>query len=307
MITVPPYPFFIYSGDALYRPGDFHRKRSGLECFDLLFVEYGSLYMKVENNAYHVKANHMLIMPSGKEHESYKVCDEKTCFHWLHFNPAGSFQISDTFNSDFITQHTLANKKNATEMLVLPVFKALAAMDASNVTQIMAGLESFRVNRYLQSSLTLKEGNYYTSLQRQKVFLDLLSYINLAEESLNSKEIAPMLMQYLQSNYTTKISLHDMAKIANCHPTHIIRCFNKRYGTTPAKALIHIRLQQAKRLLESTELSCEKIANEVGFSSSSYFSKAFREYYGVSPNEHRKGQRTPGEGEIYANTLFASS
>ena len=290
IINVPPYPFFIYSGDALYRPGDFHRKRSGLDCFDLLSVEYGSLYMKVENSNYHVKANDMLIIPPGKEHKSYKVCGEKTYFHWLHFNPAASFQISDTFNGDFITQHKLANKKNTADMLVLPVFQSLTAANASNVLHIMNGLESLRVNRYFQSSLTAKGGNYYTSLQQQMQFLDLLSYINLAKELSDSHEIAPMLMQYLQSNYAMKISLQDMAKIAHCHPTNIIRCFNKRYGATPAKALIHIRLQQAKKLLESTDLSCEKIAYEVGFSSASYFSKAFKEYCKISPKDHRKGQ-----------------
>jgi|GEM_PF-4586685 len=289
ILHVPPYPFFIYSGDALYRPGDFHRKRSSIDCFDLLLVEYGSLFLKVEDVSFHVKANNTLIVPPGMLHESYKVCDEKTCFHWLHFN-AASFQISDTFNSDLKTQHKLTNRKNDSEMLVLPVFQSLTDAAATSAIQIMTRLESLRINRYLQSSMISKGEADYTPLQQQKQFLDLLSYINLTEAPSRNQEIAPALMQYLQANYATDISLQDMAKIANCHPTHVIRCFKRGYGITPAKALMHIRLQQAKYLLKSTCLSCENIAYGVGFSSASYFSKLFKGCYEISPNDYRRRQ-----------------
>ena len=153
IFDIPPYPFFVYSGDALYRPGDCHRKRSGIDCFDLLFVEYGSLFMKVGDNYYHVKANDMLILPPGQTHEAYKVCDEKTYFHWLHFNSAGSFQFSNTYSSDIKNQRKMPNKKNYLETLVCPIFQSISDTNAANVTQIMTSLESLRINRYLQSSL----------------------------------------------------------------------------------------------------------------------------------------------------------
>ena len=287
IMDVPPYPFFVYSGDALYRPGDFHRKRSGIDCFDLLFVEYGSLYMKIEDNHFHVKASNALILLPGMMHEAYKVCDDKTYFHWLHFNTVSSYQISDTFNSDYKAQHMLASKKNYTGALVLPVFQSVSDADAAEMIQIMTRLESLSNNRYVQSSLLTKEESFYTPVQQQEQFMGLMSYITTPEEHSGSKEIAPKLMRYLQAHYAMDISLQDMAKVANCHPTHVIRCFNKRYGITPAKALMRIRLQQAKKLLESTDLSCEKIAYGVGFSSASYFSKMFKVHYDVPPHDYR--------------------
>ena len=290
IINVPPYPFFVYSGDALYRPGDFHRKRSGIECFDLLFVEYGSLFMKIEDNHYHVKANNALIVPPDTMHESYKVCDEKTYFHWLHFDVAGSFQISDTF-SNIKTQQVMSGRKNYTGTLVLPVFQSLSESDAAAVLPIMTRLESLSNNRYLQSSLFTKDGSFNTPLQQQEQFLNFISYITVPEEQHSNQEIAPMLMKYLQARYSTNITLQDMAKIANCHPTHVIRCFNKRYGVTPAKALMRIRLQQARRLLETTDLSCEKIAYEVGLSSASYFSRLFKKHYEITPNDCRSARQ----------------
>jgi transcriptional regulator GlxA family with amidase domain len=110
----------------------------------------------------------------------------------------------------------------------------------------------------------------------------------MIDEYSGNQGIASMLMHFLQTNYTTKISLQDMAKAANCHPTHVIRCFNKKYKTTPAKALMNIRLQQAKKLLKSTDLSCEEISYKVGVSSASYFSKLFKEHNKVTPQAYRK-------------------
>jgi len=290
IIDVPPYPFFVYSGDALYRPGDFHRKRSGIECFDLLFVEYGNLFMKIEDNSYHLKANSALIIPPGMMHESYRVCDEKTYFHWLHFNAASSYRISETFHNYIKSQHMLPGRKSYTGMMVLPVFQSLSEADAADVIQIMARLESLSNNRYVKSSLITKGDNLNTPLQQQEQFLNLISFFALPEESSGNQEIAPMLMQYFQAHYAMNINLQDMAKIANCHPTHVIRCFNKSYGTTPVKALLRIRMQQAKKLLESTDLTCERIAYGVGFSSPSYFSKIFKKYNDITPFEYRNAK-----------------
>jgi len=290
IIDVPPYPFFVYSGDALYRPGDFHRKRSGIDCFDLLFVEYGSLYMKIEENTYHVKTNNALIIPPGMMHESYKVCDEKTYFHWMHFNTVSSYRISDTFNTEMKSQQILPGKKSYTGFMVLPVFQSISETDAVSVIQTMTRLESLSNNRYVRSALLTKDENYNTPLQQQEQFLNLLSSVTLPEEHSSNQEIAPLIMKYLNAHYAMNIDLNDMAKVANCHPTHVIRCFNKRYGITPGKALLRIRMQQAKKLLESTDLSCERIAYGVGFSSPSYFSKMFKKHFEITPYECRNAK-----------------
>ena len=287
IMDVPPYPFFIYSGDAIYRPGDFHRKRSGIDCFDLLFVEYGNLYMKIADTHYHIKANQTLIMPPGMMHESYRVCDDKTYFHWLHFNVSGSYRISDSFNVE-MPQVYGEKDKYSTGTLVLPITQSVSLSNAHDIIKIMNSLETLRVDRYQQSSLVSKDGCYLTPLQQQEQFLNMLSYITTTKVSLGVQDIAPMLLQYLHVNYATEITLNEMSRIANCHPTHVIRCFNKRYGVSPIKMLTHIRLEQAKRLLESSEMSCENIANTIGFSSASYFSKLFKKQYGITPHGYRK-------------------
>lgn len=57
---------------------------------------------------------------------------------------------------------------------------------------------------------------------------------------------------------------------------------------TPHAYLTCIRLQNAKKLLERTDLPIQKIASECGFSDNSIFYKAFKKSFSLSPSEWRK-------------------
>ena len=286
ILETPPFPYYAYSGDALYRPGDFHRKRSGIHHFNLLFVEYGELYMRVDGCLYPVGKHDALIIPPGSIHEAYDVCKEKTYFHWLHFNTSNAYRLSDSFGNDLkLHKDTLA--KNGAAVLVCPIWQTVSDASAPNLIQDLTGLETLSVNKYLQNALTSKASGHNTPLREQEKFLAVLSRLVVNDKQAD-QDIAFMLMQYLQANYATKITLQEMAKVAHCHPTHVIRCFNKKYNITPAKALLNIRLQQAEKLLQATHLSCEEISYKVGFSSASYFSKLFKRQRKLTPQDYRK-------------------
>ncbi|MBP3742789.1 MAG: helix-turn-helix transcriptional regulator, partial [Treponema sp.] len=48
------------------------------------------------------------------------------------------------------------------------------------------------------------------------------------------------------------------------------------------------RLEKARQLLESTDLSIKEITAEVGYNDQNYFSRIFKNKYGLSPKEYRK-------------------
>ena len=63
--STPPYPHFIIAGSALYRPGDAHGRRSNIGIFDLIFIEYGELYITDGDTAYHLRENELLNFKAG--------------------------------------------------------------------------------------------------------------------------------------------------------------------------------------------------------------------------------------------------
>jgi len=289
LIEIPPFPFFVFAGDALFRPGDFHRKRTSIGCFDVLIVEYGCLHMMDDGTKYEVRQNDVLVLHPEHTHRSFKGCDENTYFHWLHFYTTEHISLSDSIPKEHAPKREFSFPNIKCELLILPVFQNLGQSNAPFVFKLLTNLESLAMNRYHQSALVKKSDMAIGSpLQQQELFLNILSKLCLDDDAASTNRIAKLVMLYLQSNYAQDIQLKDLASAANCHHTHVIRCFNKEYHTTPGKALTNIRIEEAKRLLTSTDLPCERIAELVGFSSSSYFSKVFKEQTQMSPQGYRK-------------------
>ena len=59
-------------------------------------------------------------------------------------------------------------------------------------------------------------------------------------------------------------------------------------GQTPTEFIRAIRLKRAAQLLESSQLTISEVADRVGFSSSSYFSKCFKEQFGMLPTQYQE-------------------
>ena len=59
-------------------------------------------------------------------------------------------------------------------------------------------------------------------------------------------------------------------------------------GKTAAPFIRSIRLQEARKLLQTTELNISEIAYDTGFSDPHYFSRSFSQEFGVAPSSFRK-------------------
>ena len=64
--------------------------------------------------------------------------------------------------------------------------------------------------------------------------------------------------------------------------------FKFLYKRTVTEYIRHVRLESARDLLRNTDLNVSQIVYSIGFSSRSYFSKIFKEKYGISPNHFKK-------------------
>lgn len=126
----------------------------------------------------------------------------------------------------------------------------------------------------------------YKILSKIHKTIHLQNYTNNREKCI----IQPAI-QYIKSNYTTQtFSIKELANICKVSDTYFRQIFKKIYGTTPAKYIQILRLSYAKELLSSNSTSITDIVFTCGFNDVSYFSRAFKEQYGLSPRAFKKSQ-----------------
>ena len=82
-------------------------------------------------------------------------------------------------------------------------------------------------------------------------------------------------------------ALDDIAAAAGCTPKHLCRVFRTSVGHSPARTGTLLRLQLAIALLARTNLSIKEIASRCGFENPLYFSRRFRQMFGLPPSAVR--------------------
>jgi AraC-like DNA-binding protein len=91
----------------------------------------------------------------------------------------------------------------------------------------------------------------------------------------------------IDRDYAEPLDLDAMARAAGYSRFHFARGFAEAYGETPRSYLTRRRIERAKTLLRSANLSVTEICLLVGFSSLGSFSARFRQLVGRSPTEYR--------------------
>ena len=104
-----------------------------------------------------------------------------------------------------------------------------------------------------------QEGKFYTNLQ------------TIIEKRLNDPNL----------------SVDSLSQEMGMSRAQLFRKVREQLGITPLDLIRQIRLQKGQQMLQKTDMSISQVAYSVGFSSPSYFSKCYREYFGVTPAEDR--------------------
>lgn len=96
-----------------------------------------------------------------------------------------------------------------------------------------------------------------------------------------------VVLEYIEAHYNSCISLGELAGIIGMNPKYFCKFFASLTHQTPMDYVNFYRIEHAAYLLDSTDLSVTVIGSECGFSESSYFTKVFKKYKGITPKEYR--------------------
>ena len=111
--------------------------------------------------------------------------------------------------------------------------------------------------------------------------------LEVSKQSKATKDIS-FIKHYLETYYHESIQLEDLASMTHLSRFYISHSFKKEIGMSPMEYLIAIRIKESKILLRTTNYSISQVADIVGFTTPTYFSKQFRKSTGISPTDYRE-------------------
>lgn len=106
--------------------------------------------------------------------------------------------------------------------------------------------------------------------------------------SMNYSPSVRQAVLYVEEHLQEPLGMSEVAGHIHLNPSYFSALFKEQTGFTFSEYVTRSRIQKAKELLLQTRLTIADISEQIGYQTSKYFIKLFKDYEGISPNQYRK-------------------
>lgn len=110
---------------------------------------------------------------------------------------------------------------------------------------------------------------------------------NLIESKDSYSKTIKKSIDYIHKNYKQHISLQDISNYVFLSHEYFSRLFKEEVGENFSSYLTNYRMKKAESLIKNTDMKISQIAIEVGYTNASYFSRSYKKFKGISPEDDR--------------------
>ena len=256
--------------------------------YELLYIQSGEVVITVEDTVYHAGAGDVFLFRPGRRHSLEIVSPSGFQQPHIHFDliyQDDSPQVPISFK----------NYPDMTEKerrMIRPDILASFGVELPDKLRI-TDMQNFEL--LLRDVIYEYENQMpFSDLNAQGTFLRLWSFIlrqHMWQEHPAAQSGDRMLLQirhYLNTNTDRAVTLDALAELYNINKFHLVHVFREAFGLPPIQYHQLCRLEKAKNLILYSPFSMTQIADMLGFSCLSAFTRAFKNQYHVHPSSFRK-------------------
>jgi AraC family L-rhamnose operon transcriptional activator RhaR len=292
----------VYTPDNQFRPGESYSVNRWSEAkrgeqiyhshtfLEICYVAVGSGYHLVGENVYEVSQGDLFMINYSTPHVFYKEKDQDSLVTYnMMFMP----KFLDNKLQNFQRFHTLASSYLFGDTGIdITSSREFIRLQLSMVEQEQFGAIFSKIYK----EYTLRQTGYSSVIRAY--LIELITKITRscsnqhAPERYVPKKISTIenAINHLRDHYNEPISLEYLANKTYFSKSYLCKLFKEVTGETMSQYVQRVRIDEACKMMKTTDKSISQISEEVGFSDYKAFHITFKKYKGVSPNKYRKGE-----------------
>ena len=225
------------------------------------------------------------IVPSSRQHHGIWASEQEFLRLFKDGNPDYSKALQNSSHLSNGVKHNpksslRAAKNNAFVLLTLISRAAIEGGVSPNIAYDLCDFYGQRI----EDSVSLDDNAAVSSEMREVYFQKVC-------EAKHTDGISPIVKNccdYIGVHINEKLSIGDLAERAGYSEYYFSRKFKQEMGCSINEYIMREKIERAKVLLSTTNMSILDISVELSFNSRSYFSDTFQKIAGISPGEYRK-------------------
>ena len=246
--------------------------------FEILLILSGEQESIIDQHAYILKENDILLVPPGILHENRCFSNQGMTYFVAHFDiddPA--LRYSMIKNGRLIYPHNTS--ENSSLRLILNEWIFL--YDKKNTYSLSDRFLSLEILSRLMTTLAkISEEN-----KENKGSMQALSIARSIAETIQHNFNSFFLNENRDKNL---LLIKNIYREINISMSYGLEVFKEIYGISPKEYLDRLKFKEAKRLIRNPNISIEFISEQVGYSNVAHFSRQFKKWAGVSPKIYRQ-------------------
>ncbi len=250
------------------------------EEMEIVIAIRGSCIYNVDFKRYEVKKGDILIIPPASLHSYEQNGDDPFMGFAILFSAA---MVNNNAIDICSTQYIIPIFNNE---IYLPVYISSDNYHNQPLDRIIKEMLLSHLNKpqgyELSVKISLMKFIHYFIENRLCMKGD--NVLSTDKSTLQIKRI----INYIETHYSEKITLEALSDYAGISTYHLAHMFKKCTGQSPIEYINHYRLSMAANKLMETNDQIIGIAIDTGFNNISYFNRAFKKRFGVTPKEYRK-------------------
>lgn len=256
---------FFSCGNFVSRETFTHQRRT-LNCCVLILVTEGTLNITSGEKKYAVSKGEYILLPADEEHFGHAPSDGRLSYLWAHFKPIVPFEIYES---------------GVTESFEIAI-PEYGSVPNSRREMLFRQLLDF----------SRREDLYSEALPACSMALLLMELTQEHIDGVNGSRssISPVIVsarEWIKSNCHRQLSASDIAAEFHYNTEYFSALFKKGTGMPLIGFLNKCRIEVAKNLLSSENVSIKEAAFSCGFNDEKYFMKMFRKHEGMTPMQYK--------------------